>query len=90
MGGGRLYATIRQHGPRLNTCLVSSFIKFIANNIRSGYPRQPLSASGIFITDNVATGLGTQVYWGSFAQARTLQNNDQLIVNVAGLSITLS
>ena len=53
-------------------------------------PPAVVVASGVFLTDNAGAGLGTQVYWGSFAQARTLQNGDQLIVNVAGLSITLS
>ena len=47
-------------------------------------------ASGIFITDSVATGAGTQVYWGSFAAAKSLASGDSLVINIGGLSITLS
>ena len=47
-------------------------------------------ASGVFITDSVATAAGTQVYWGSFAAPKSLASGDSLVINVGGLRITLS
>ena len=68
----------------------SSAVASNSSLITFGSVNTAVVASGMFITDSAATGAGTQVYWGSFVAAKSLASGDSLVINIGGISITLS